>query len=242
MSDNKILVLSDNLEMLKEFQQRGKEFSDYEFIYAFSPGNLNAKKFTEIGCLEIDVSKNLTFILNNFNKIFSVHCKQIFPKELVDQKSCFNLHPGLNPINRGWAPQTFSILNNTPLGATLHQMSKEIDAGPIIAQIEVKVEEWDTSSTAYTKVLQAEKQILDQSLDKVLNGRFFSKEPKERGNYNSQKDFLNLFELDLDTVSTYRSFINHLRATSHPPYLNTFFLSKEGAKVFVKIELIKSED
>jgi methionyl-tRNA formyltransferase len=154
-----LLVLTDNLQMQGEFRTRAAHHRHTHFHYAFSPENEQAEEFIRRDCFPLSVHKDLEQILRDYTKVLSIHSKQVFPAKLVNTLPCINLHPGLNPYNRGWSPQVFSILNKLPLGATLHEMVEKVDAGPIIDQIEVKVESWDTSETAYAKVIAAECQL-----------------------------------------------------------------------------------
>src|SRR5690349_163732 len=64
--------------------------------------------------------------------VISLHSKQIFPPGLVSGARCVNVHPGLNPFNRGWTPHVFSLVNGLPAGATIHEIDAEIDHGAII--------------------------------------------------------------------------------------------------------------
>jgi methionyl-tRNA formyltransferase len=69
---------------------------------------------------------------------------------------CINIHPGLNPYNRGWYPQVFAINNGLPHGATIHEMDDKIDHGDIIYQKSVDIKLSDTSKTLYERVLDTE--------------------------------------------------------------------------------------
>jgi len=123
------------------------------------------------------------------------------------------------------------------LGATLHEMVEKVDAGPIIDQIEVKVESWDTSQTAYDKVILAECELLERHLGAILSQTYSTHQPSKKGNFNTRASFEALMPLDLDQPTTYRDCIDHLRALSHPPYWNAYFLDGNGSKVYVQINL-----
>lgn len=57
-------------------------------------------------------------------------------------------------------------------GATVHFVSEDYDAGPIILQKAVPVEADDTPETLQQRVMrQAEQVILPQAVDLVCNGR-----------------------------------------------------------------------
>jgi hypothetical protein len=42
--------------------------------------------------------------------------------------------------------------------------------------------------------------------------------------------------LDLNETATYGECIDRLKALSHPPYWNTYFIDGDGRKVFVRVE------
>jgi methionyl-tRNA formyltransferase len=151
---------------------------------------------------------------------------------------CINVHPGLNPYNRGWFPHVFSILNSHPCGATIHEMDEQLDHGPIICQKEVDVEMWDTSLTLYNKILDAEMYLLEQNIEKILSGDYKTV-IKGEGNVNLKKDFDDLCKIDLDNVDTFRNHINRLRALTHGDYKNAYFIDDSGNKIYLKLELRK---
>jgi len=53
----------------------------------------------------------------------------------VPRRGCLNIHPSLLPAARGVDPVFQSLLHDSPpLGVTVHFMTPELDAGPIVAQ------------------------------------------------------------------------------------------------------------
>ena len=59
------------------------------------------------------------------------------PSAIIDWplSSCLNIHPSLFPKYRGPDPIFWQLYNNEPAtGVTLHLVSADIDAGPIISQ------------------------------------------------------------------------------------------------------------
>jgi dTDP-4-amino-4,6-dideoxyglucose formyltransferase len=184
------------------------------------------------------VKDEVDFLVDHYEMIFSLHCKQIFPPDLVNSVKCINIHPGLNPDNRGWFPQVFSILNSLPCGATIHEIDEQLDHGPIICQKEIKIEMWDTSLTAYNKILDAEIDLLSENIEKILD-RKYETFIKEEGNLNLKKDFDDLCKIDLDSKDSFKNHINKLRALTHGNYANAYFIDESGDKVYVKLELKK---
>lgn len=170
---------------------------------------------------------------------FSLHCKQIFPSALVSNVLCVNIHPGFNPFNRGWYPHVFSTINGMPAGATIHVIDDKIDCGPIIDQVMVDIDAWDTSLTLYEKILNAEFELFDRYFRDVLERKFIARAVVSEGNYNSKNDFRDICELDLKEKMSLKQAIDLLRSLSHPPYRNAFFYTEKGERVNVSIQLEK---
>lgn len=243
------LVLSDNKTLLERFDELllVKDLYElYNWDFACSKSN-TALQESDILLTEelmtVDVKSEWKELSENYDIIFSLHCKQLFPAELVQAVKCINVHPGLNPYNRGWYPQVFSILNKKKCGATIHEIDEQLDHGPIIAQKEVVIEKWDTSLSAYDKILEAEMELLQEHLAKIIEGDYKTQHPKEEGNVNLKKDFNALREIDLKKQVTFDEAIDFLRAMSHGEYKNAWFRdAASGKKVYVSIDLKTEEE
>lgn len=236
------LLLTDNIQLLHRFIQLLDELRIplNTFHFAFSPANreMQEKYAGSTWIQPLSVKNSVESLIQNYSLILSLHSKQIFPAALVQKVRCINVHPGLNPHNRGWFPQVFSILNQLPCGATIHEMDEQLDHGPIIAQQPVVIESWDTSFTAYHKILDAEIELLRVHLHHILSHSYTTLKPDE-GNVNLKKDFDALCEIKLDATGTWREHINHLRALTHGQYQNAYFIDEQGNKVMVSVTLNK---
>ncbi len=239
-SEIRLLILSDNYELsnfLKNelLKDEYKGLKKVEFCY--SANNKSPSAMIEFGATELNLknAEVVEKILNDFDLVFSLHCKQIFPNNLVDTIRCINFHPGFNPYNRGWYPQAFSIVNGLPVGATIHLMDAEVDHGEIIAQDVVDIKVADNSLDVYRKVIEVEKLLIQKNLLQIINGTFKSFKPINDGNYNSPKDFHEMCNLNLERVDKLGNFIKLLRATTHGDFRNAYFLDQNGKKYFVKI-------
>lgn len=235
-----IFILTDN----KFWFQKAKEvfeLTEHHASFFCSPKGVHL--FTsevENGEIQsIDVKKDTQFLIENFDLGFSCHCKQIFPKALVESVRCINIHPGLNPHNRGWFPQVFSILNKKPIGATIHLMDADVDHGDILYQKEVEVFGWDTSKSIYDRLLKAEFELFKENFEELITGKYEQSKVESQGNYNSISDYNALLEIDMDKKLTMREAIDFLRAMTHQPYKNAYFLTEKGEKVFVALDIEK---
>jgi dTDP-4-amino-4,6-dideoxyglucose formyltransferase len=186
---------------------------------------------------ELNVRTNIAAISEKYNLIISIHCKQFFPRELITRVRCINVHPGLNPYNRGWFPQVFSIINGMKAGATIHEMDAQLDHGAIIAQREYFIKAWDTSGSAYTNILKIERDLLLEHFRAIQEGSYATWQPAIEGNLNLQHDFEALKKIDLTMHGSFRDFLNYLRALTHGDYRNAYFLDETGRKIYVRVVL-----
>lgn len=88
--------------------------------------------------------------------VSALYGRKITP-DILDcfKRGIANLHPSLLPLNRGVYTETWSIWENTSAGASLHWIDEGIDTGPLISQIEVRVEDVDTAQSLHLKQYDA---------------------------------------------------------------------------------------
>lgn len=234
----KVFFVTDNSIWFQFLESWNESRKEQVAIYCSPAGEeLFSKEIESSRISVLDLKKNADALKVNFDIGFSCHCKQIFPKELVENVPCFNFHPGLNPYNRGWFPQVFSIINGSPVGATVHKMDHKIDHGPIVAQKNIDMYSWDTSKSVYDRILNSELRLFDTWIDSLLSGNYIEIEPDDSGNYNSISDFKELCEIDLEKRVTFKEAIDYFRAMTFDGYDNSFFSDQYGRKIYVSINL-----
>ncbi|WP_226888968.1 dTDP-4-amino-4,6-dideoxyglucose formyltransferase [Pectobacterium aquaticum] len=236
----RLLVISDNKELslfLKSELDQVSFEHPLKVDFCYTSFNLNPQQMIQIGAKKINVKdeKTISRIIENYDLVFSLHCKQIFPNRLVENVCCVNFHPGLNPYNRGWYPQVFSIINGFPVGATIHLMDTEVDHGEIIVQKEVEINISDTSLDVYRRIISVEKALIHENIFNIIEGLFKTTKPEQVGNYNGIKEYKELCELNLRSIATFGEHLNILRATTHGNFKNAYFLDENGKKYFVRI-------
>jgi dTDP-4-amino-4,6-dideoxyglucose formyltransferase len=237
-----VLVVSDNVRLVKYFKnevdvQKIMEIATFKFCY--SAINKKPSNLIEIGMELIDLKDFDTCnrVKRGYDLVLSLHSKQIFPKDIVSNIKCINFHPGLNPHNRGWFPQVFSIINKKPIGATIHLMDELVDHGKIIDQEQIEVLPSDTSFSLYNRVVALEEKLISKNLKPILLNQYKTHEPEIEGNYNSIKDFKQLCELDLNHSGTLKEHIELLRALTHGDFQNAYYYDK-GEKVYISVNLL----
>ena len=233
----KAAIISDNQYLVSEIYLILQEYKEYKVNYyssEYSEIHLEGRLINKI-----DVKTKYQYLIDNYDIVISAHCKQFFPENLVDNVRCINIHPGLNPHNRGWYPQVFSIINKKPAGATIHEIDSKLDHGKVIVQEEEKIHSYDTSLDVYNRILDKELNLFKNNINQIFNGNYDSFQVPE-GNLNLKKDFNELCKLDLNDIGTFRKHIDLLRALTHGEYRNAFFIDENGDKVFVKIKMEKT--
>ncbi|MGZ9816525.1 methionyl-tRNA formyltransferase [Peribacillus simplex] len=97
---------------------------------------------------------------------------QILPNELLDapKYGCINVHASLLPELRGGAPIHYSILQGKEkTGITIMYMAEKLDAGDILTQAEVTIEEEDNVGTLHDKLSKIGSDLLAETLPKLIN-------------------------------------------------------------------------
>lgn len=238
MQYNNILIFSDNKVLLEGLLKIVKDKKLDKLVnIKIASSHLSDITTTSASIEKINIKDNVDSLINNFDLIISAHCKQIFPKELIGKVKCINIHPGLNPFNRGWYPQVFSIINKLPIGATIHEMDEEVDHGPIIIQQEAPIYSYDTSETIYNRILEIELVLFEKVIEKILYNKYETVIPPNDGNINWKKDFNELCHIDLRKSYIGQDFIDIIRALTHGSYNNAYFYDDDGNKIYIKIIL-----
>lgn len=96
---------------------------------------------------------------------------QILSQEILDlpTTAAVNLHASLLPLLRGASPLQHAILQNLPTsGVTVQRMVKELDAGPILAQLSHTLDADETFTTLHNKLANLGADLLVQTLSRPL--------------------------------------------------------------------------
>ena len=238
----KLIIIDSEFiyKMIKGFIG-GKNHGDIVLCHSGKLTETSQESFFKSKDSIIDVRTDLEYIKENFDLIISIHCQQIFPRELVKTVRCINLHPGYNPSTRGWYPHVFAIIYDLPAGATLHEMDEMIDHGPIIARKLVEKDIYDTSTSLYNKILHAEVELFKENFDSIISLSYQLQKINEEGNLFSKSDYKKLLEFDLNEEGRFIDFYNRLRALSHSGYKNAYFLDENNEEVYLEIKIAREK-
>ncbi|MGB3259378.1 methionyl-tRNA formyltransferase [Paenisporosarcina sp.] len=98
---------------------------------------------------------------------------QLLPKEILDapQYGCLNVHASLLPAYRGGAPIHQAVIDGqTETGVTIMYMAQKLDAGDIISQQAIPIEQTDTTGILFEKLSVVGRDLLKDTLPTILNG------------------------------------------------------------------------
>ena len=92
---------------------------------------------------------------------------EAFPNRIL------NIHPSLLPAFQGLDAQRQALEHGVRVsGATVHLVSSELDAGPIVLQAAVPVLDADTVETLSARILVEEHRLYPEAIRIVLEGRW----------------------------------------------------------------------
>ncbi|KMK77352.1 methionyl-tRNA formyltransferase [Alkalihalobacillus pseudalcaliphilus] len=108
---------------------------------------------------------------------------QILPKALLDfpRLGCVNVHASLLPKYRGGAPIHQSIIDGeSETGVTIMYMVEKLDAGDILTQVRVPIEEEDHVGTVHDKLSQAGASLLMETIPQLVDGSLVAKRQNDQ--------------------------------------------------------------
>jgi phosphoribosylglycinamide formyltransferase 1 len=105
--------------------------------------------------------------LAGYLRLLSPYFVAEFPQRIL------NIHPSLLPSFPGLESQRQALEYGAKFaGCTVHFVDENLDAGPIVLQAAVAVEDSDTEATLSEKILKQEHRIYSEAVRIVLEGRF----------------------------------------------------------------------
>lgn len=152
-----------------------------------------------------------------------------------------NIHFSLLPKYRGALCISESLLNgNKETGVTLMEMAQKLDAGPIISQAKVQIDQSDNCSTLTNKLSDLASSVLIHELPKYINGTLTSfPQDETKATYTAsyktktrQNAFIDWNDiqkaLQKDTDNKFKSHIHNLIRSNNPdPGSWTIYKDKE---------------
>jgi len=172
--------------------------------------------------------------------VLGIHFPYLVPKEVlaVSKHGFLNLHPAYLPFNRGWHTSTWTILQGTPAGATLHFMDTGVDTGDVIHQKLLHVAEDDTADTLYKRLKKLELEVLQEAWPQLTACNFIRIPQKSNdGTYHKRKDLFQgqVQRINLDEPTTARQLITSLRALTTDRIDEAAYFEVDGERFRVQL-------
>ncbi|HWN56811.1 MAG TPA: formyltransferase [Methylomirabilota bacterium] len=142
----------------------------------------------------------------------------------------FNLHPSLLPAYRGRAPVNWMLVNGErEVGVTLHQMVARADAGDIVGQRAVAIDDADNALTLYRKLVPLGVELINEMHPRIVAGN----PPRRKMDISKGSYFGRRKPEDgrIDWRWPARRIFNLVRAVTHP-YPGAFCFAS-GRKLLV---------
>jgi phosphoribosylglycinamide formyltransferase-1 len=115
----------------------------------------------------LNESKVDLICLAGYMRLLSPFFVAAFPNRIL------NIHPSLLPSFPGLESQRQALEYGVKFaGCTVHFVDENLDAGPIVLQAAVPVQDQDTEATLSDKILKEEHRIYSEAVKIVLEGRF----------------------------------------------------------------------
>ena len=104
--------------------------------------------------------------LAGYMRLLSPDFVRAFPNRII------NIHPSLLPAFPGLNVQQQALDGGVKIsGCTVHFVNEHLDAGPIILQRAVEVEDDDTSETLSARILEEEHDAYVEAVKRIASGR-----------------------------------------------------------------------
>jgi methionyl-tRNA formyltransferase len=173
--------------------------------------------------------------------IIAVHFPYLVPPGVLQlpRTGVLNLHPAYLPYNRGWHTPSWAILDDTPIGATLHFMDEGIDTGDIVHRRQLAVSPADTADTLYARVKDLELDVFREAWP-LLVTRQYSRTPQPaEGTSHRRTDLLDpaVQEIDLETSVPAGDLLRRLRALTTSRQEEAAYFQVAGKRYRIRIQI-----
>lgn len=155
---------------------------------------------------------------------------QIIPQSVIDMfpLGIINIHPSLLPLLRGSTPIETTLLHGDKItGVSLMKLVKEMDAGPVYAQSQLKLVGNETKQELADRLGQIGADLLVQSLPQIITGTLMPKPQVDRPSFTQQ---IQKNHGELDATKSAIQLANQVRAFSVWP---TSYIAQGGQRYIV---------
>ncbi len=162
--------------------------------------------------------------------IISVLYPKIVAKEIIEKIPCFNLHCAPLPEYAGWNSTLWAILNEEEtFGATLHEMSTNVDEGNVIHKGSFPIPRQVTNIELYQLAHEDGYRIFCENIPRLISDTYFSTPQSGIRRYYRRTD-LPSREVSPDWAS--EKIATYARAFYFPPF-EPAYMTIGGQKIWL---------
>jgi methionyl-tRNA formyltransferase len=174
--------------------------------------------------------------------LLCIHFPHYIPLSVlsVPTECALNLHPAYLPYGRGWHTPSWAILDDVPFGATLHVMTEEIDAGPVVHQKRLPIRPDDTANSLYHRVKRLERTVFEEAWPLIQN-RTLSPTPQPNGGTQHRKDDLlqpAVQRIDCNQSVRAGDLIDRLRALTTNRIEEAAYFEQDGQRYRLQLRIV----
>lgn len=186
------------------------------FLYGNQRALLLAERLSAEGNEVILCTTELETLLSlgdGFDLVVSFTYRHRIPLRVINEVggNAVNIHISFLPWNRGADPNIWSWIENTPKGVTVHYITEKLDAGDIIAQRMVPMEESETLESSYCKLMANAEQLFMDIFPFHSRWSEMRKKALGRGSYHRLTD-LQSIRSKIDYSEPIESFLRRLQS------------------------------
>lgn len=174
--------------------------------------------------------------------IVGIHFPYIVPTEALNipRHGVINLHPAFLPFNRGWHTPSWAILEDTPIGATLHFMDDDVDTGDIIHQKRLSVSPGATANSLYRELKQLEFEVFKEAWPQVA-AKNYGRRPQSpaEGTVHKRADLFReeIQRIDLDQSMPAGKLLQQLRGLTTNDINEAAYFEVEGKRYHIQVQI-----
>ncbi len=231
-------ILADDIKplaLLVPEKSKASHADDLIGLCSFLPAEmiLIGQAFRQSHGVEVLTRLDLDFII-------AVHFPFIIPSEVlsIPRQGVLNLHPAFLPYNRGWHTASWAILEDTPIGATLHFMDEGVDTGDIVHQKQISISPGDTAHSLYQKLKVLELEVFQEAWPQLVSGNYTRKpQDSTTGTTHRRRDLFDsdIQRLDLDAEVRISHLLKKLRALTTNQINESAYFEAEGKRYRIQV-------
>ncbi len=166
-------------------------------------------------------------IVNNIDDcdiLISVMYDKIFQPQFLENKRCYNIHPGILPNYRGVGISSWVLINEEPkTGITLHKIDSGIDTGKVIEIREILISEQDTAYTLFERT--------EHLIFKMFKNWYFDLLEENYTAISQKKNDKIYLKKDLQKAKNLTKFV---KAFHFPGKESAYYYNRKLEKVYLK--------